>query len=199
MRSSRSRRMPGPRLVTQTSRSGTGPGSRTSPACWTCPAGRPGCGHRPQGAPAPGDAAAVHRPRRAPVHRVRHRRQERPAHGPGTAAPPPDPLRGPDPLRQGHRAAEPAAEGFRPQPAVVRDRRRPSADCLHGTAPVRSGGPVRPRSSETGDRGAATRRQPEHDQRGIVQDRVRPGRAGSQPDRSRVAATSMYSRLASWR
>ena len=36
--------------------------------------------------------------------------------------------------------------------------RRPSADCLHGTASVRSGGPVRPRSPETGDRGAATRR-----------------------------------------
>ena len=32
-------------------------------------------------------------------------------------------LRGPDPLRQGHRAAEPAAEGVRAEPAVVRDRR----------------------------------------------------------------------------
>ena len=46
-----------------------------------------------------------------------------PARGPGTAAPPPGPLRGPDPLRQGHRAAEPAAEGLRPEPAMVRDRR----------------------------------------------------------------------------
>jgi Transposase DDE domain group 1 len=30
--------------MTATGRSGTGPGSRTSPACWTCRPGRPGCG-----------------------------------------------------------------------------------------------------------------------------------------------------------
>ena len=69
-------------------------------------------GHRPQAAAAPRAAAAVHRHRRAPVHRVRHRRQERAARGPRTAAPPPGPLRGPDPLRQGHRAAEPPLKGF---------------------------------------------------------------------------------------
>jgi Transposase DDE domain group 1 len=33
------------------------------------------------------------------------------------------PVRGPDPLRQGHRAAEPPAQGLRPEPALVRDRR----------------------------------------------------------------------------
>jgi hypothetical protein len=33
------------------------------------------------------------------------------------------PVRGPDPLRQGHRAAEPAAGRLRAEPAVVRDRR----------------------------------------------------------------------------
>jgi len=35
--------------------------------------------------PAPRRPAAVHRPRRAPVHRLRHRRQARPARRPGTA------------------------------------------------------------------------------------------------------------------
>ena len=33
------------------------------------------------------------------------------------------PLRRPDPLRQGHRAAEPAPQGLRPEPGLVRDRR----------------------------------------------------------------------------
>ncbi len=120
MRSSRSRRMSGPRLTTQTSRSGTGPGPRTSPVGWTCPPGRPGCGSSSARSARTRGRSCGHRPRRAPVHRVRHRRQERPARGPGTAAPPPGPLRGP--LRQGHQAAEPAAEGVRPQPALVRDR-----------------------------------------------------------------------------
>ena len=93
MRSSRSRRMSGPRLTTQTSRSGTGLGSRTSPACWTCPPGRPGCGSSSARSARTRGRSCGHRPRRAPVHRVRHRRQERPARGPGTAAPPPGPLR----------------------------------------------------------------------------------------------------------
>src|SRR6202012_3395888 len=57
-------------------------------------------GHRPQGTAAPGCTVAVHRPRRAPVHGFRHRREERPARGPGTAAPLLGPLRGPDPLRK---------------------------------------------------------------------------------------------------
>ena len=53
-------------------------------------------GDRPQGTPASRRAAAVHRHRRPPVHRFRHRREERPARGPGAAAPAPGPLRGPD-------------------------------------------------------------------------------------------------------
>jgi hypothetical protein len=122
MRSSRSRRMSGLRLTTQTSRSGTGPGPRTSPVGWTCPPGRPGCGSSSARSARTRGRSCGHRPRRAPVHRVRHRRQERPARGPGTAAPPPGPLREKAWLRQGHRAAEPAAEGVRPQPALVRDR-----------------------------------------------------------------------------
>ena len=80
-------------------------------------------GHRAEGAPAPGRAATVHRHRRAPVHRLRHRHQARPARRPRTAAPAAGPVRGPDPERQGHRAAEPAAEGVRPEPDLVRDRR----------------------------------------------------------------------------
>ncbi len=43
--------------------------------------------------------------------------------GPGAAAPPPGQVRGPDPVREGHRPAEPPAEGLRAEPAVVRDRR----------------------------------------------------------------------------
>jgi hypothetical protein len=35
----------------------------------------------------------------------------------------PGTVRGPDPLREGHRAAEPPLEGLRPEPAVVRGRR----------------------------------------------------------------------------
>ena len=41
----------------------------------------------------------------------------------GAAAPAAGPVRGPHPRRQGHRAAEPAAEGFRAEPDLVRDRR----------------------------------------------------------------------------
>ena len=115
--------------------------------------------------PHPGAQLRFTRHRRAPVHRVRHRRQERAARGPRTAAPPPGPLRGPDPQRQGHRAAEPPPQGLRPEPAVVRDRlpglraagldpdARPDRDCPPlGTetapaAPVlgrRAPGPRRP-------------------------------------------------------
>ena len=54
-------------------------------------------GHRPEGTPAPGRAAAVHRHRRPPVHLLRHQRQHRAARRPGTTAPPPGPLRGPHP------------------------------------------------------------------------------------------------------
>ena len=85
------------------------------------PAGN--AGHRPEGAPAPGRAAAVHRHRRAPVHLPGHRREARPARRPGTAAPAAGQVRGPDPVRQGHRAAEPAPQGLRAEPALVRDRR----------------------------------------------------------------------------
>ena len=41
---------------------------------------------------------------------------------PGTAAPAAGQVRGPDPVRQGHRAAEPAAQGLRAEPDLVRDR-----------------------------------------------------------------------------
>ncbi len=49
--------------------------------------------------PHPGSPAAVHRHRRPPGHRLRHRHQERPARGAGTASPAQGTLRGPDPLR----------------------------------------------------------------------------------------------------
>ncbi len=62
---------------------------------------------RPQGAPAPRRAAAVHRHRRPPLHVLRHQHPRRPAPRPGTAPPAPGPVRGPDPLRQRHRPAEP--------------------------------------------------------------------------------------------
>ena len=44
MPSSRSLSAPGRRLTTGTGRSGTGPGSPTSPGCWTFPRGRHRCG-----------------------------------------------------------------------------------------------------------------------------------------------------------
>ena len=69
---------------------------------------RGNAGHRPQGAPAPRSAAAVHRHRRAPVHLPGHLHARAAAPGPGAPAPPPGTLRGPDPLRQGHRPAQPA-------------------------------------------------------------------------------------------
>ena len=47
--------------------------------CWTCRPGRPGCGSSSARNGGTRGAAAVHRHRRAPVHRVHHRRQERPA------------------------------------------------------------------------------------------------------------------------
>jgi hypothetical protein len=73
--------------------------------------------------PAPGSAAVVHRPRRPPLHRDRHRGETRPARRPGAAAPSPRPLPGTDPQRQGHGAAEPAAQRLRRQPSVVQGRR----------------------------------------------------------------------------
>ena len=121
MRSSRSRRMPGPRLTTQTSRSGKGLGrGHHRPAGPVLLAGRD-AGHRPQGAPAPGAQlrftdldghrftafATDARKGQLADLKLRHRRRVRCE----------DRI-----LRQGHRAAEPAAEGVRPQPAVVRDR-----------------------------------------------------------------------------
>ena len=47
----------------------------------------------------------------------------RPARRPGTPPPAPGPLRGPDPLRQGHRPAQPAPARLRPEPDLDRDRR----------------------------------------------------------------------------
>jgi hypothetical protein len=73
--------------------------------------------------PHPGGAAADHRRRRAAGHRVRHQQHSRAAARPGTAAPPPGPGRGPDPVREGHRADQPAAARLRPEPDLVRHRR----------------------------------------------------------------------------
>ena len=47
---------------------------------------------------------------------------KRPARRPGTTAPPTGQMRGPHPLRQGHRPAEPAPQGLRPEPNLMRDR-----------------------------------------------------------------------------
>jgi hypothetical protein len=80
-------------------------------------------GHRPQGKTAPRRAAAVHRPRRAPVHLLRHLGPDRAARRPRAAAPPPGTVRRPDPQCQGHRAAEPAPARLRPEPDLVPDRR----------------------------------------------------------------------------
>jgi hypothetical protein len=52
-----------------------------------------------------------------------HLHRPRAAGRPGTAAPPPGPGRGPDPLRQGQRAGQPAAARLRLQPDLVRHRR----------------------------------------------------------------------------
>jgi hypothetical protein len=67
-----------------------------------------------------------------------------PARGPGATALQAGPLRGPDPLRQGHRAAEPAAEQLHPEPAVVRDCRTGLRTDRMDTAarPDRDGPPV---------------------------------------------------------
>ena len=109
--------------MTPAARSGRVPGSRRSPACWTWRTGRRDAGHRPQGTPPPRRAAAVHRHRRPPVHLLRHQHQARAARRPGTTPPAPGPVRGPDPLRQGHRPAQPAPAGLRAEPGLVRDRR----------------------------------------------------------------------------
>ena len=122
-RSGKSPQRHGRRPMTATARSATAPGSRTSPACWTCPAGQPGCASSSgRNGPHPG---AQLRFTDIDGHRftcLRHRREERPARRPGAAPPPAGPVRGPDPLREGHRAAEPAAEGVRAEPGLVRDR-----------------------------------------------------------------------------
>jgi hypothetical protein len=51
-----------------------------------------------------------------------HLHHPRAARGPGTSPPPPGPLRGPDPLREGHRPDQPAAARLRAEPDLVRDR-----------------------------------------------------------------------------
>ena len=65
-------------------------------------------GHRPRRTTAPRRAAAVHRLGRQPAHRVRHQHHTRATPGPGTAAPPPRPVRGPHPQHEGHRPEKPA-------------------------------------------------------------------------------------------
>jgi hypothetical protein len=59
--------------------------------------------------PHPRRPAEVHRLGREPVDRVRDEHQTRATPGPGTAAPAPRPLRGPDPERQEHRPEKPSA------------------------------------------------------------------------------------------
>ena len=72
----RSPTAPGPPPTTPTARSGPARGSPSSPACWTWPAWPSGdAGHRPQGTPPSRRPAAVHRPRRAPLHLLRHQHQ----------------------------------------------------------------------------------------------------------------------------
>src|SRR5690242_10253762 len=69
-------------------------------------------GNRPQRTPAPRRPAALHRLRWPPVHRLRHRRQDRPAGGPGTTPPPPGTVRGPHPQCQGHGLRNLPLHGF---------------------------------------------------------------------------------------
>jgi len=54
---------------------------------------------------------------------VRHQHHPRATGRPGTSAPPPGPRRGPPPLRERHRAGQPAAARLRPEPDLVRHRR----------------------------------------------------------------------------
>ena len=110
--------------MTATGRSATVRGSRRSPACWTWIAGpagmrvivrkeRPHPGAQLRFTDIDGHRftafATDTRSGQLADLELRHRQ--------------PGPVRGPDPLRQGHRAAEPPAEGLRPEPALVRDRR----------------------------------------------------------------------------
>ncbi len=92
---------------------------------------------------APRCAAADHRPRRAPDHRLRHQHHPWTARRPRAPAPPPGPRRGPHPLRQGHRPDQPPAARLCRQPDLVRHRgarRRP-----HGLdADPRPDRPLRP-------------------------------------------------------
>ena len=92
-------------------------------------------GDRAQGTPAPRRAAADHRRRRHADHRLRHQHQPRTAGRPGAAAPPPGPRRGPHPLREGHRADQPAAARLRPEPDLVRHRRARRATSPPGCRP----------------------------------------------------------------
>ena len=61
------------------------------------PLARGDAGDRPQGMPPPRRPAAVHRPRRAPLHLLRHQHPPQSARRPRTAPPPPRPLRRPHP------------------------------------------------------------------------------------------------------
>ncbi len=78
---------------------------------------------RARGSPAPRRAAADHRLRRAPDHRVRYQYQPQAAGRPRAAAPPPGPRRAPHPLRERQRADQPGAARLRPEPDLVRHRR----------------------------------------------------------------------------
>ena len=92
-----------------------------------------------QQASAPRCAVAVHRHRRASVHRVHHRYQARwpatSARRPRSPAPQPRPSRRPHPLREGNRPAQPALQGLCTEPGLARTRsgRRRPADLDAGS------------------------------------------------------------------
>ena len=109
--------------------------------------------------PPPRRATPVRRCRRIPTHRVRHQHQTRPVAGPRAASPPQGALRGPDPQREGHRAAQPPAARIRPEPDLVRDRRPRGRPDRLGRAPR----PPAPRSPPLGTEASAA--PPVHDPR----------------------------------
>ncbi len=77
---------------------------------------------RPPGTAAPGSAAAHHRPRRLAHHGLRHQ-PARPHRRSGSPTPAPGPSRGPHPVPERHRTAEPAVARLRRQPDLARTHR----------------------------------------------------------------------------
>ena len=86
---------------------------------WTLRAGRRAPGRSAAAKTPPRRSAQFHRRRRASLPGLHHR-PARPRCGHvGAASPPPRPRRGPYPLRQGHRAAQPALRPAAPQPGLA--------------------------------------------------------------------------------